>query len=44
MRKTTKFMCKTTPLRQLTPFKYDKIASILFQVKNAITNIYNKTV
>jgi len=33
MRKTTKFMCKTTPLRQLTPFKYDKIASILFQVK-----------
>jgi len=22
MRKTTKFMCKTTPLRQLTPFKY----------------------
>jgi len=22
MRKTMKFMCKTTPLRQLTPFKY----------------------
>ena len=41
MRKTMKFMCKTTPLRQLTPFKYDKIA-VFYPIKNSDTEKIRK--